>query len=166
MYVFFQTDRLTVRPLEGRDADFICQLVQSEGWLTYLGDRGVRNRDDARAYIKRILDIKDYYYSIFEERETGEPAGVITFLYREDQRYPDIGFALLPKFAKRGLAYEAAHGYLLRILKEQPSMNLIAITTEDNIPSIRLIEKLGLRRYKLEDFNGKSCAFYSLREFE
>ena len=128
MYALFQTERLNVRPLEVKDADFICQLVQSDGWLKYIGDRGVRNRDDARAYIKRVRDNKDYYYSVFEQKETGEAVGILTFLYREDQNCPDIGFALLPGFAKKGLAFEAAFGYLQRIEQDYPSLNVIAIT--------------------------------------
>ena len=47
-----ETDRLLLRRLVTDDAAFILELVNDPDWLRYIGDKGVRNLDDARAYIE------------------------------------------------------------------------------------------------------------------
>ena len=50
------TQRLSLRYLDTRDAPFILELVNQPAFLQYIGDRGVRNLDDAREYIQRATD--------------------------------------------------------------------------------------------------------------
>ncbi len=38
-----QTDRLRIRPFRVSDAPFILALLNTPGWLQYIGDRGVTN---------------------------------------------------------------------------------------------------------------------------
>ena len=52
---FIETDRLLIRPLSIVDDDFILELVNSEGWLRFIGDREVGSIEDARAYIQKYL---------------------------------------------------------------------------------------------------------------
>jgi RimJ/RimL family protein N-acetyltransferase len=73
------------------------------------------------------------------------PIGIITFLHRDNQQFPDIGFAMLPKFYNKGYAFEAASKYLEEIANEKKVNKIIAITLPENNKSIRLIEKLGLK---------------------
>lgn len=145
MYKNIQTERLIIRPIEVEDTKFILELVNSEGWLKFIGERNVLNEDDAKQYIQTILDKSNYYYSVFELKETNVAIGVVTFLQREDQDHPDIGFALLPDFAKNGYAFEACQVYLAETFKQNDYNNVIAITVPENKNSINLIEKLGLK---------------------
>jgi RimJ/RimL family protein N-acetyltransferase len=46
------TARLRLRPFTLDDAPFIVALLNSEGWLRFIGDRSVRTIDDARAYLR------------------------------------------------------------------------------------------------------------------
>ena len=47
-----QTPRLTLRELTPNDAPFMLELLNSPGWLTYIGDRKVHNLLDARQYLR------------------------------------------------------------------------------------------------------------------
>jgi ribosomal-protein-alanine N-acetyltransferase len=47
-----KTRRLVLRPFTLADAPFIVVLLNSEGWLRFIGDRGVRTLDDARTYLQ------------------------------------------------------------------------------------------------------------------
>lgn len=145
MYRQIETERLLIRPIKIDDKGFILVLLNTQGWLQFIGNRKVKNDIDAEKYIKNIIDNKNYFYSVFELKETKQPVGIITFLYRDNQKFPDIGFAMLPEFDKKGYAFEATKKYLDEIANEKNVNKLIAITLPDNTSSIRLIEKLGLK---------------------
>ena len=145
MHVKVETERLIIRPIKYEDGSFILELLNTQSWLQFIGDRKIRNLADAEDYIKKIIDNDKFYYSIFEIKETGRPIGIITFLYREKYDYPDIGFAMLPKFEKRGLAFEASREYLNNVRNKVKVKKIIAITLPQNNKSISLIKKLGLK---------------------
>ena len=50
--ILIDTPRLILRELTLDDAPFILELVNDPAWLRYIGDRGVRTLDDARAYLR------------------------------------------------------------------------------------------------------------------
>lgn len=161
MYRQIETERLLIRPIKTTDKSFILNLLNTKGWLQFIGDRKVKDDIDAEKYIEKILDNKNFFYSVFELRETKLPVGIITFLYRDNQQFPDIGFAMLPKFDKNGYAIEATKKYLEEIANEKQVDKVIAITLPDNSKSIRLIERLGLKyEYEIQD-NSKILHLYS-----
>jgi ribosomal-protein-alanine N-acetyltransferase len=143
MNLHLETYRLYIRPLMIKDVDFIIQLLNSKGWIQFIGDRNIKDIKSAHDYIQRILLNNKYFYNVFEIKETKTPIGIVTFLYRENQNYPDIGFAMLPQYEKRGYAYEATKNYLEELKRNQIG-KIIAITKTDNENSIKLLKKLGL----------------------
>lgn len=144
MYKEIETERLLIRPIKITDTSFILDLLNSEGWLQFIGDRKVKNVLDAEKYIQNILENEKSFYSVFELRESKQPVGIITFLYRDTQKCPDIGFAILQEFNKKGYALEATKKYLEEIANEKKVNKIIAVSLPDNLKSIRLIERLGL----------------------
>ncbi|WP_228853054.1 GNAT family N-acetyltransferase [Aegicerativicinus sediminis] len=162
MYKNIETERLRIRPINLMDAEFIINLVNSKGWLKFIGDRKVFNINDAENYIKKILDNPNYYYSVFELKDSGQAIGIVTFLNRENQDFPDIGFALLPEFEKNGYTTEASKAYLDEIIKSKAYKNIIAITLPNNYKSIGLLKKLGLKHeYDFEGDN-ETLSLFSL----
>jgi RimJ/RimL family protein N-acetyltransferase len=85
MYSTFETERLILRPINLKDADFIFDLVNSKGWLEFIGDRNVSDKKDAENYIRRILDNKKFYYTVFELKNSLKSIGIVTFLHRQDE---------------------------------------------------------------------------------
>ncbi len=142
MYRVIKTNRLRVRPIAISDGAFMLTLVNSPGWLKFIGDRNVYNIKDAEAYVQRILDNPLYFYHIIEMNGDKQPVGVISFLKRENQQYFDIGFALLPAYEGQGIAFEAASNYLNAIQSLQTFERIIAICIPDNLRSINLLKKL------------------------
>jgi [ribosomal protein S5]-alanine N-acetyltransferase len=161
MYRQIETERLLIRPINTSDKSFILNLLNTQGWLQFIGDRKVRDEIDAEKYIQRILDNKNFFYSVFELKNSKQPVGIITFLYRDNQQFPDIGFAMLPEFDKKGYAIEATKKYLEEILNEKKVNKIIAITLPDNSKSIRLLERLGLKYENEIQDNSKNLSLYS-----
>ncbi len=157
------TERLIIRPIYLEDASFICELLNSKGWLKFIGDRNISNKKDAENYIQNILDNGNFFYHVFELKASRKPIGIITFLKREDEKFPDFGFAILPEFEKHGYAFEASTAYLKKIEPKNTYQNIIAITIPDNKKSIGLLQKLGFH-YTGDHKKGEEIlSYYSLK---
>ncbi len=163
MYINIETERLIIRPLSLEDAEFIVDLVNSEGWLKFIGDRNISDKNDARNYIQKILDNANFYYNVFELKKTRKAIGIVTFLKRDDEKFPDIGFALLPEFEKNGYTLEASKSYLEKIENSNKYDNIIAITMPDNQKSINLLQKLGFHYVNSYEKGGEILSYYTLK---
>ena len=161
MYRQIESERLLIRPIKTSDKSFILDLLNTQGWLKFIGDRNVIDERDAEKYIQNILDNENFFYSVFELKDENEPVGIITFLYRDNQQFPDIGFAMLPVFDKKGYAIEATKKYLEEITNEKNVNKVIAITLPDNSKSIKLIERLGLKYESVIQDDSKILYLYS-----
>jgi hypothetical protein len=51
--IVLQTERLQLRLLNEADADFMFVLMNTEGWKQFIGDRGIRNAEDALMYMHK-----------------------------------------------------------------------------------------------------------------
>lgn len=139
----------------------MLELLNTEGWLKYIGDRQVRTIKDAEAYIQKITLNKNASYFVCVQKDNEIPVGAITFIKREYLESPDIGFAFLPAYAGKGYAYEAAK----KVLDEMESAGTIhAITMKTNDRSIKLIEKLGLQFDKEIKVNDEMLQLYTSAE--
>jgi len=163
MYKQLETHRLLIRPISIDDNQFIFKLMNSEGWLKYIGDRKIGDSLDAKNYIQKILDKSGYYYHVCELKETKEPFGIITFLKRESQEFPDLGFAILPEYQKKGYAYEASRRYLDEVLAESRVKEIMGITLPQNLSSINLLKKLGFTFSKNILDNNEEVSYYTLQ---
>ncbi len=164
MYCEIKTSRLNIRPINLVDSRFMLELVNTKGWLKYIGDRKVHTVTDAEAYIQRILDNPLYFYHVIEMNDTTDPVGVISFLKRDTQQYYDIGFAILPNFERRGITFEACTAYMHAIQADQAFENLIAICLPNNEPSIVLLKKLGFTFQKEFEQGDEVLALYAMKD--
>lgn len=156
------TERLLLHELHENDHEFIFKLVNSPGWLGFIGDRNIRTLEDAITYVKKIIDNPQVRYWTVRQRTDAQPMGIITLVKRDYLDYYDIGFAFLAEYTGKGYSFEATTS-ILDALPEQVIMNkLLAITTEDNSRSIRLLEKLGFSYEGILNEGGKTYVSYAL----
>jgi [ribosomal protein S5]-alanine N-acetyltransferase len=142
------TERLHLSEFTSQDAIFIMALLNSEGWLEYIGDRHIHSTQAAEQYIERALTKnyreKGYGFYKCSLRENGETIGMCGLIKRDYLPDIDIGFAFLPEFMGQGYAFEAAAATLSFARKQLKATKIAAITIPSNLPSIKLLEKLGL----------------------
>lgn len=143
MQTNYKTERLLLRPLTSTDTQFILELLNTPGWIKFIGDRNIRNLDDADQYIQKILSNPAVNYRVVTLQDDGTAIGIISFIKREYLDNHDIGFAFLPAYAGKGYAFEAANTVLTDLLKSQEHKTLLATTLTDNHASIQLLKKLG-----------------------
>ncbi len=144
-----ETDRLILRYLSPDDAAFVLELLNDPSFLRYIGDKQVRNLEDARRYISEgpMKSYATYGFglNLVELKSDRTPSGICGVLKRDTLTEPDIGFAFLPAFWNRGYAFESAVAVMDHARSVLGLQRILAITTPDNEPSARLLNKIGLR---------------------
>ncbi len=140
----FKTPRLRVRPVDLNDNEFIFKLVNSSGWLKFIGNRNVKSKEDAVHYIRKIQNTANLTYWVVTIAETQEPIGITSLIKRDYLNHFDIGFAFLPEFMGKGYAYEATHGLFKELTKKTEHKTMLAVTVPGNTTSIKLLKKLGM----------------------
>ncbi len=144
-----ETGRLTLRRLELADAPFLVTLLNEPSFLENIGDRGVRNVEDAARYLR------DGPFAMYERfgfglwhaarRADGVAVGMCGLLKRDNLPDVDIGYAYLPAFWGQGYAIEAAAAVLEHAARKFGLKRVIGIVSQGNAASIRVLEKLGMR---------------------
>ncbi|WP_185151659.1 GNAT family N-acetyltransferase [Chryseobacterium sp. SN22] len=156
------SDRLELSPLTGNDYSFIFELVNAPGWLQFIGDRNIRTEDDAKAYILKINENPQIKYRKVTLRSGKKPMGIITWVKRDYLEYPDVGFAFLPDGAGQGYAFEATRAVLYSAPEVLRQDRILAITTRENVRSVKLLEKLKFSCDGETEADGKMLLQYSL----
>lgn len=146
--IILETERLYLRKfIPEKDAAYFLALVNSPGWLKYIGDRNIHNEEAAVKYINdRVMKAyADHVYGGYTiiEKSSGNPVGNAGLYKRPVLDHFDVGYALLPEFHGKGYAYEASAA-VLQFAKNSGLKKVYAITVAYNLRSIHLLEKLGL----------------------
>ena len=153
-----ETARLGVDSLSTAYAPFILELVNSPGWLEFIGDRGIKTLADAESYIVNgplaSYEKNGFGLYLLVLKPGGISIGMCGLIKRDTLEHPDIGFALLPAYTGKGYAQEAASAVLQYAQETLGIKKIAAITLEKNHRSIQLLTKLGLLFEKKIKFNG------------
>jgi RimJ/RimL family protein N-acetyltransferase len=152
MSTILNTERLLLKEFEISDAAFIVELVNTPGWIKFIGDRNIKTIEQAENYLKNgpLKSYQENGYGLYkvEEKMHRIPIGMCGIIKREVMNYPDIGFAFLPDYNNKGYAFEIASATLI-FAKKHLHLNIIsAITVPYNERSVKLIKKLGLSFHK------------------
>ena len=148
-----ETGRLILRKGTNDDAPFFLDLLNQPSFIEFLGDRGVRTLDDARAYIQSKL-VDSYnkfgfglYMVLLKEDQTS--IGICGLIKRDGLDDVDVGFAFLPQYASQGYGFESASAVMEYGRKTFGLKKIVGIVSSGNVKSIDLLEKLGLKFEKM-----------------
>lgn len=143
-----RTERLIIREVAEDDAEFILRLINTPKFHRFIADRGVRDVDTARAYVReRYLDVYDKNgYGLYAVLlHDGTTIGNCGFVRRDTLTDPDIGFAFLPEYEGKGYGIEAARSIMDYGRETLGFGRVFAITSLENHASGRLLKKLGFQ---------------------
>jgi RimJ/RimL family protein N-acetyltransferase len=149
--LILETDRLRLRWFTGTDtdADFLRALLNDPGWLANIGERNVRTRRQARAWIAtRHTDAYGrlgFGFWAVERKSDGRLMGMCGLVKRDTLLEVDVGYALMPEFRGQGYAREAAHACVQYAHEVLGLAEVWGITGPDNAPSAAVLQKIGLR---------------------
>lgn len=146
--IVLETDRLNLRHLTEKDAEFVLELLNEPSFLRGIGDRGVRTVEQARRYVLDVpvASYEEHGFGLYlvELKETREPLGMCGLVNREGLEGIDVGFAFLPAFWSQGYAFESASAVMSYARDTLGLQRVVAIASPDNERSFKLLEQLGL----------------------
>jgi RimJ/RimL family protein N-acetyltransferase len=144
-----ETERLLLRHLTADDADFFLALLNEPGWIDNIGDRGIRTVEAAAEYIARSYaasyETLGYGLYLVELKDTGERLGICGLIKRDSLEDVDIGFAFRQQYWGNGYAVESAAAVLEYGHHTLGITRIVAITSQTNKSSAKVLEKIGLK---------------------
>lgn len=153
MSKILETERLIIREIVESDAEFILDLLNQPSFIKYIGDRNVRTVEAARDFIENRyrLSYRANGFGLWtvELKDEQTPIGICGFVKRDSLPDADIGFAFLPQFEGKGYAVESAVGVMKYGAETLNFKRVLAITSQNNEKSGRLLEKIGLKFERL-----------------
>lgn len=147
-----ETERLMLRKFTRDDAKFIVALVNTSGWLQFIGDRNIKTEAQAIAYLESgpltSYALHGFGLSMVELKHDNIPIGMCGLLKREQLDHPDIGFAFLPEYTGKGYALEMVKATLAFATEQLTIHPVLAIVMPTNTKSTQLLEKVGMKFIK------------------
>lgn len=144
-----ETERLVLNEFSVEDAPFILTLLNTPSWVQSIGNRGVQTLTDAQTYILdgAVNSYKQHGFGpyLVKLKTDGQPIGLCGLFKRDAVDAPDIGFAFLPDYTRKGYGFESATAVMQYARDVLGLTRIVGITLPTNQYSIRLLEKLGLR---------------------
>ena len=157
------TSRLKFEPIASHHAPLFHRLNADPQVMRYFP--AVLSIDETDAFIARIIDHRARHGYGLEAAflsATGAFAGFIGLLHAEfDAPFTpavEIGWRLAPEFWGQGLAPEGARAALVSGFEELRLGEIVSFTACANAPSIRVMEKIGMRRDPQGDFDHPALA--------
>jgi RimJ/RimL family protein N-acetyltransferase len=148
--VILETPRLVLREFTHEDDAFVLRLLNEPSWLRFIGDRGVRTLPDARRYLddgpRRSYARNGFGLWCVVPKGGDAPVGMCGLIRRDTLPDVDVGFAFLPEAWGRGYARESAAAVLDHARDVLGLGRVLAITDPENAASIRVLERVGMRR--------------------
>jgi RimJ/RimL family protein N-acetyltransferase len=161
MKVVLETERLLLRHLTESDADALLDVESEPDVLRHAGRKPL---PDADAYRRRIQSVFLPYYArpggygawAIIERASGELVGTCSLRPGLDAGFAarlgygpgdvELGYGLRKPSWGRGYATEVARALVWKAFTELGAASVVACVTGENVSSVRVLEKAGLRR--------------------
>ncbi len=169
MKIFVETERLILREIVETDAAAMYALDSDADVHQFLGKNPIQNTEQALSnitYIRKQYQVNGIGRWAVVEKSTNSFIGwaglkLITETTNAHINYYDLGYRLIKEYWGKGYATEAAnaivdYGFSVLNLSE-----IYAIADVQNIPSVHVLEKAGLKR--LEVFNYENTPHYWLK---
>jgi len=161
-----ETERLQLCRITLDDAGLMLAIWNDPAFIRFVGDRGIRSIEAARAELSKgaLKLFADYGYGPYRMalKSCGTPIGICGLFRRDGLDDADIGYGVLPDYCGKGYAYEAACAVVEHAKSDLGMQRLIAIISPDNAASIGLIGKLGLRferMHRMHDEDDEVCIY-------
>jgi ribosomal-protein-alanine N-acetyltransferase len=161
-----ETERLVLRLFTPDDVQAMFDLNSDPEVTRYAEAAPVRDLQEAREKLQSgpLADYAKHGYGRFavEDRDTGEVIGFCGIKYIPEIDLPEIGYRLKRSYWGRGLCTEAARACVDFARDDLKIRKLVALIMPENIASIRVAEKLGMKQGPLINIYGVDALQYEM----
>ena len=161
-----ETSRLKLRYLTIRDKEALVPILSDAEVMRY-SLIGVHDRRQIRQFIEqRLLSYLEYGFGLYAlvYKPNQELIGYCGFFIQpiEQQKEVEIGYRLAKKYWGQGLGTEAAKAVLEYGQQRFNFKRFVCLIDPENVRSIRVAQKLGMKLEKKLIYHGLDVQMYSL----
>ncbi len=160
-----ETERLLLRGWERRDLDAHAEMSADPEVMRFLGEGRVRGRAEAWAEIATHIGhwaLLGYGQWALERREDGEPLGRAGFWNPPGWPGLEVGWKLARRHWGNGYATEAGGAAIDWGWRNLDADELISVIQPENTASIRVAERLGMKRLRESTLKGQEVVIYGI----
>jgi RimJ/RimL family protein N-acetyltransferase len=163
-----ETTRLRLQPCRSVDVELTHALWSHERVRRFLFDGRVITPDEARSFVLESLanfEQSGYGLWLVFVRESNRLVGFAGLL-RSEEEVPNLIYGIHPDFWGEGYATEAARAVLSYALEKLALAKVKADVDEPNVGSVRVLEKLGMKRVNRAVVEGRPLLYFELASRE
>jgi RimJ/RimL family protein N-acetyltransferase len=143
-----ETDRLRLRAFTPGDLDDLYLVFGDAEVMTYISGGKPRTREATRTGLLRTIEgWRERGFGLWAvvEKDTGRVIGYCGLIFLEGTTEIELAYGLAKSSWGKGLATEAARAGLRFGFEELKLERIVAVVNPQNIPSQRVLEKLGMK---------------------
>lgn len=162
MSCLLETTRLQLRPCQIEDIQLVHTLWTNDRIRYFLFDNRVISSDEATSFVEDSLkNFEQHGYGLWLVFMHGKDClvGFSGFLPSEEET-PSLIYGVHPDRWGKGYATESATAVLSYALETLALPKVRADVDEPNIASVRVLEKLGMRRMRRTVVNGHPLLYF------
>ncbi|HYO64153.1 MAG TPA: GNAT family N-acetyltransferase [Pyrinomonadaceae bacterium] len=159
-----ETSRLLLRRFRDDDFEALASIFGDPDVMRHLQDGVPVSREESAVHFRNL---KENYWAergfgrlAVVSKDSGEVVGFCGLRLLDGT--PEIVYVLAKSHWGRGLATEAARACLRFAFEQHGFERVVAITRPPNAASRRVMERLGMKFVREDDFYGYNCVLYSI----
>jgi [ribosomal protein S5]-alanine N-acetyltransferase len=162
------TQRTLMRHFESNDAEALYSLNLDPEVMKYTGDTPFESVEDAANFINRYDQPVEYGVGRLAvlEKNTGTFLGWCGLKFTLEYNEYDLGFRFFRQHWGKGYATETARACLDHGFRKLNLREILGRAMTENKPSIRVLEKIGMKYRKPRSCGGEEGVVYSIAREE
>ncbi|HXH54796.1 MAG TPA: GNAT family N-acetyltransferase [Gammaproteobacteria bacterium] len=155
------TERLILRPICLTDFEALCTLDGDPNVRRYFPE-GVLNSVEVQKDLDSSLKAWNTDgFGLFAaiNKQSAQLIGRCGFA-KLNSGEVEFGYLFLPSYWGKGYATEAAQALLVWAAQHIPVDHIIGFAPTHHIASLRVLEKCGMKFFRMENYRNIECAFY------
>jgi ribosomal-protein-alanine N-acetyltransferase len=160
-----ETERLLLRSQQPEDLERLAKMFGDEEVMRFMGDGKTLPRSAAEQSIKRWNEYeREHGYTNWAviRKEDNAFIGKCGFNILPDDSDIELAYMLDEPYWGMGYATEISKAVLEYGVNKLDLKRIVALIYPQNSPSIRVIEKIGMKYEKEAEYWGKKLLFYSI----
>lgn len=158
-----ETERLRLRVATMDDLECVYQLGTNPNVMRYInGGQAPLWTDVQSDLLRRVgTEPEPLGYWITEEKESGDFVGWMTLKPLVHTKDVEIGYRFREEQWGKGFATEGGKRILTYAFQELELHRVLAVAMEENLASIRVMQKLGMKYLHRGRYYGRTCVCYA-----
>ncbi|MBI3651930.1 MAG: GNAT family N-acetyltransferase [Acidobacteria bacterium] len=164
-----ETARLRLRPCRPDDIDELARIRANPEVMKYIGDGRPQSRGEVKEVIREIHQhwrVHHFGRWAVAQQQDDTIIGLCGLSYLEDTSEVELGYTLAQPYWHQGFATEVAAAALRYGFAEVQLERIVAVAYPENLASLRVLEKIGMRFVKMANYYDSEVAYHEISRQE